>query len=227
MTESEWNECADPQKMLEFLRGKASDRKCRLFLVSCARAAWSSIADEECRKGIETAERYADGLVTETQLRQIDSVIFQGFSDRHSDWVISQTDVPLLPRRQITFPEVLAWGHSVCTTSVTKPGFDGLLGRNAWVHYGSQLTEKVQPRLIREIIGNPFRPITLDPSWLTPTVRHLVDAIYQERAFDRLPILADALDEAGCDNADILGHCRSGGEHVRGCWALDLVLGKQ
>jgi hypothetical protein len=73
----------------------------------------------------------------------------------------------------------------------------------------------------------PFRPITLDPPWLTTTVKQLAEAIYQERAFDRLPILADALEDAGCNQQDIVGHLRSSGEHVRGCWALDVVLGRE
>ena len=80
--------------------------------------------------------------------------------------------------------------------------------------------------LIRDIFGNPFRPVPADPRWLTPTVVALADAIYAGRMFDRLPVLADALEEAGCDNADILTHCRGDGPHVRGCWVVDLVLGK-
>ena len=63
-------------------------------------------------------------------------------------------------------------------------------------------------------------------AWNDGTVRKIAQAIYDERAFDRLPILADALEDAGCDNADILNHCRNGGEHVRGCWVVDLLLGK-
>ena len=81
-------------------------------------------------------------------------------------------------------------------------------------------------RLLRDIFGNPFRPIVADPAWLTPTVGSLAVAIYEDRAFDRLPILADALEEAGCTNADVLLHCRVPAEHVRGCWVVDLVLGK-
>jgi hypothetical protein len=80
--------------------------------------------------------------------------------------------------------------------------------------------------LAHDIFGNPFRPVTLNPSWLTTTVHSLASGIYDDRAFDRLPILADALQDAGCDNEDILCHCRQTGEHVRGCWALDLLLNK-
>ncbi len=80
--------------------------------------------------------------------------------------------------------------------------------------------------LVRDIFGNPFRPITINPSWLIPTVVALATDIYEQKAFDRMPILADALQDAKCDNEDILNHCRQPGEHCRGCWALDLLLGK-
>jgi len=78
----------------------------------------------------------------------------------------------------------------------------------------------------RCIFGNPFRPVTLEPSWLTSTVLTLAEGIYAERAFDRVPVLADALQDAGCENPDVLDHCRSETVHTRGCWALDLLLGK-
>jgi hypothetical protein len=81
--------------------------------------------------------------------------------------------------------------------------------------------------LVRDLFGNPFRPVTSNPVWLTSTVTSLAAGIYHERAFDRLPVLADALEEAGCTNADILNHCRRPGEHVRGCWLVDLLLGKE
>jgi len=70
------------------------------------------------------------------------------------------------------------------------------------------------------------RTAILDPAWLTSTVVSLAEGIYAERAFDRLPILADALQDAGCENTDVLDHCRGPGPHVRGCWVVDLVLGK-
>ena len=80
--------------------------------------------------------------------------------------------------------------------------------------------------LLRDIFGNPVRPVALDPAWLSSDVVALARGIYDERAFDRMPILADALQDAGCTNDDILSHCRGDGPHVRGCWVVDLVLGK-
>src|SRR5262249_22250590 len=81
--------------------------------------------------------------------------------------------------------------------------------------------------LVRDIFGNPFSPVTVNRSWLTSNVTALAQSIYDEKAFDRMPILADALEEAGCTNTDILNHCRQPAEHVRGCWVVDLVLGKE
>ena len=80
---------------------------------------------------------------------------------------------------------------------------------------------------LRDIFGNPFRPVTFDPAWRTATAVGVAETIYADRTFDNLPVLADALQDAGCDHPDILTHLRGPGPHVRGCWALDLVLGKE
>jgi hypothetical protein len=88
-------------------------------------------------------------------------------------------------------------------------------------------SEKAQCGLLREIFGNPFRPATVDPDWLTSTVVALARQMYEARDFSIMPILADALQDAGCDNDDILTHCRGDGPHVRGCWVVDLLLGKK
>jgi hypothetical protein len=86
---------------------------------------------------------------------------------------------------------------------------------------------KRSPALIREVFGNPFRPVAFDPAWRTTDVVLLASGIYDEKAFDRMPILADALQDAGCDSEAILSHCRDPNQvHVRGCWVVDLVLGK-
>jgi hypothetical protein len=88
-----------------------------------------------------------------------------------------------------------------------------------------------QAALLRDVLGNPFRrppplPAAIQ-AWNYGTVVKLAKAVYDGRAFDRMPILADALEEAGCDNADIRAHCRGPGPHVRGCWVVDLLLARQ
>ena len=91
--------------------------------------------------------------------------------------------------------------------------------------------ERVQTDLLRCIFGPlPFRPAFLAPSWLAwnnGTAPKIAQAIYEDRAFERSPILADALEDAGCTDAEILGHCRLPGPHTRGCWVVDLLLGKE
>ena len=81
--------------------------------------------------------------------------------------------------------------------------------------------------LVRDLFSNPFCPIAFDPRWRTSDAIGLARAIYDDRAFDRLPILTDALIDAGCDDEQVLAHCRSDGPHVRGCWVVDLVLGRE
>ena len=80
--------------------------------------------------------------------------------------------------------------------------------------------------IVRDVFGNPFRPVVFSPEWRTDTVLALTRQMYAAREFGAMPILADALQDAGCDNTDILEHCRGDGPHVRGCWVVDLVLGK-
>ncbi len=90
-----------------------------------------------------------------------------------------------------------------------------------------RVEEAAQADLLRDIFGNPFRPVAFSSAWRTPTVLALAAQVYESRDFSAMPILADALQDAGCDNADILDHCRGAGAHVRGCWVVDLVLGKE
>jgi hypothetical protein len=82
-----------------------------------------------------------------------------------------------------------------------------------------------QCALLRCLFGNPFRPVAFGPAWRTPTTTAIARSIYEERRFGELPVLTDAL-EAGCTDAEVLGHCRSGGEHAKGCWVVDLILSK-
>src|SRR5262249_42219255 len=95
------------------------------------------------------------------------------------------------------------------------------------IEFSKPTADRVQLTFLRDIVGDPFHPVTFKLAWRTSNVTALGQSIYDDRAFDRLPILADALEDAGCDNADILNHCRQPGVHVRGCWALDLILGKE
>jgi len=121
----------------------------------------------------------------------------------------------------------MALGRYVSTTRSGKAWGVGSVEPLTPVYTTDVAEEEVkQTALLRDIIDNPFRTIALDPAWLTSTVQACAESIYVERAFDRLPILGDALEDAGCDNPDILNHCRREGPHIRGCWGVDLVLVK-
>ncbi len=113
--------------------------------------------------------------------------------------------------------DALAWeGNSGIVSRVVRRRIENR--RITELNYQAQLT--------RDIFGNPFRPVAFDPRWRTSDTVGLAQAMYDDRAFDRLPILADALMDAGCEDEQIISHCRSEGPHVRGCWVVDLVLGK-
>jgi hypothetical protein len=99
--------------------------------------------------------------------------------------------------------------------------------KHVWLAAWDSIPPQRQVQILRDLFGNPFRPARIAQSWLTPEVVALAQEIYDNYAFDRLPVLAGALEEAGRDNEEILGHCRGPGLHVRGCWAVDAVLGKE
>ena len=112
--------------------------------------------------------------------------------------------------------QTFATSESVAVAIRRKPGYHPL-----------DLERRTHARLLRDIFGNPFRPVAFDPAWRTSTVVALARGMYDTRDFAPMPILADALQDAGCDHPDILDHCRDPeGTHVRGCWVVDLVLGK-
>ena len=217
MTEEEWLTCADPKPKLEFLRGKASERKLRLFAVACCRRIWQLLPDERSRHAVEVAERYADAQATEEELLAVGmdaSAVPLNFSDMTS---VNATEAALYTT-----------GPTRYLLDSRQPGLNPALNAGLAVS-GNALNreQRHQALLLRDLFGNPFRPIAVDPAWLTPTVVQLAQTIYDDRAFDRMPELADALHDAGCHDADILNHCRGLGPHVRGCWVVDLILGKQ
>jgi hypothetical protein len=97
-----------------------------------------------------------------------------------------------------------------------------------WRPAGIKETEKMaQCDLLRDLVGDPFRAVGLDPCWLNGTVVNIARAIYDEGRFRDLPILGDALVDAGCDLVEVVAHCRSQALHVGGCWLVDAILGKK
>jgi hypothetical protein len=221
MTEQEWLNATDPFPMLAFLEGRASARKLRLFAAACCRRAWHLLPYKRSRRAVETVECYADGAATAKELRSACGAA-RAVTRRHS----SATD----PAVGLAVTAVVHAAMPVPGGAAACAGF----ARRALYMEGSagpDSEHEAQARLLRELFGPlPFRPVPVAPAWLRwnqGTVRKLAQAVYQAKQFADLPVLADALEEAGCMEDDLLGHLRGPGPHVRGCWALDLALGQE
>lgn len=223
MTEVEWLACKLPVPMLLHLGAKLSDRKLRLFSCACCRRVWNFARDERLGKALGDLEQYAEKAVGEKQRMEAGKLASAVRVDLW-DETGREEEVSIAC-------ELIAAAKKSLRRDVGRCG-DSAATAFAWAKVSEfdqrKQTERTnQTQLLRDIFGNPFRRVVVDPSWLTSTVVALAIGIYEEKAFDRMPILADALQDAGCDNDDILNHCRGPGPHVRGCWVVDLVLGKQ
>jgi hypothetical protein len=239
MTEAEWLTCTDPQQMLEFLRGRLSDRKLRLFACAYYRRIWHLLT-EPARLAVDTSERFADGQASADELRQVPAAVAKRstLSTLFSYSGLLESTAAHVAHLQVEFALLaVESAEDVVLSQIPLRQFDITLGLQGKTKYakpivtGQRVKERVvRCNLLRDLFGDPFQPLpAFAPSWLAHKDGHVVklaQSIYDDRAFDRLPLLADALEEAGCHDADILAHCRQPGDHVRGCWAVDLVLGK-
>jgi hypothetical protein len=252
MTETDWLASNDPRTMLDFVRGNnplraecpmppPSDRKLRLFACACCRQVWDRLTDERSQWAVKVAEWYADEEATLADLREAERNAYEACPD------VNTTPLQNTVAWVLIGPVYASWCAS---------------GKGATSYAARRTIEQLElpsgthAALLRDVIGNPFRPetllysdgrvsmryrpgdaITLHKSarcpWLTLTVLALAQAAYDERRDDgtldpdRLAILADALEEADCTEEAILRHLRGPGPHVRGCWAVDLLLSKE
>jgi hypothetical protein len=216
MTEADWLACSDPHKMLATLRGKASERKLRLFACACCRGIWHLVTDGRSQRAVEVAERYADGAATGEDLAAARAAAIAARAAAGDAWA--------------------AWA-ATWTAAWDAAEAAGAAARAATGAAWDAARAAALIALLRDVFGNPFRPVSVDPAWLTwrgGTVPRLAQAAYDERDLPsghldhaRLAVLADALEDAGCQDADLLGHLRRPGPHVRGCWGVDLLLGRQ
>jgi hypothetical protein len=231
MTEDQWLTCGEPAPMLDWVAAAAAERKLRLFACACCRRIWNLIVDARARTAVEAAERFADGALTRRLLDEQWDAEGVSAAEHAVDgatandirwgafWAAANATEAVVARdlARITRPPV----------PLTRDEFRKWAESRSAVKEESDRTEKTaQANLLRDIIGNPFHPAGFDSTWRTPTTLRLAQAIYDERCFDRMPELADELQRAGCQDLALLDHCRKVREHVRGCWALDLVLGK-
>jgi hypothetical protein len=253
MTEQEWLECSDPVPMLAFVGNNARRRKLQLFACACCRRIWKWM-DGETRVALEAEEALAGGspdamhcLVSRktfletrpVQATPAGPIDARGFTGTSNDLLMNIFALGQhLLHNQAPSPQQHA-------RRVVRFALDGAIlevvdGIAAIISDADESEARGEQRttapdtvrneyrehanLLREILGNPFRASSVAVEWLTADVLMLARGIAEEQAFDRLPILADALQDAGCDDQDILDHCRSGGPHHAACWVLDLIF---
>ena len=214
MTEAEWLACDDIRDLLYLCESRLTawsggDRTPRLLACAACRLEWDAVTDPRARAAVEAAELYCEGGITRKALGKAHQAAMEAFRDRlrpSEARLRTATAKASRPRNPV--------GAMIETLMAISSGEDNpWCDRLAW--------------MFRDVFGpRLFRPVAADPAWLSPAAVSIAAGIYEHRAFDRLPVLADALEEAGCADADVLLHCRTPGEHVRGCWVVDLVLGK-
>lgn len=226
MTESDW--LAGAIAFDEVLRDgpvEVSERKQRLFLCACVRLVWPLLLDDRCRAAVEAAERHAEGELSDALLAHA----WQGAWEIVHLGVAGTADRAALLCATVPFNSLAVtygtfYARAAAEEEWHRQELYGHQGegpaRRAW---------QVQEALFRDVVGNPFRPVTLNPAWLAWNDRFVVRLAAQfaaERRFSDLPVLGDALEDAGCTEAAILEHCHGPGPHVPGCWIVDAVLGR-
>jgi hypothetical protein len=262
MGEQEWLSCGDPKKMLACLAtfGRVSHRKLLLFASWCCRPLWPALADERSRQAVETIDRFADGQVTEEDLDTARSAALEAYRDadaplsescgaalsRGVPWVVPMDLLNVCTAAGTAYEVAwVRWRLEEDAAAADDPALSAAYVLFYLSEVSIDLTDEqameaalaperaAQAEILRDVVGNPFRPLALDPAWRTPTVLALAEASYEHRFLpsgqldpQRLAILADALLDSGCENSGIIGHLRHAGPHVRGCAVVDLILGK-
>ena len=233
MTEAHWLTATDFTEHVRFAEGRLSPRRQRLLAAGFCRAVSHLFDHPDLSAALAVVERFADGRASvadiekaRQQCRALAQQSHDGSGakgDVRSElaWAVS-----LAAGGQLTLTDVggraanaavQAQTGVVLLVSVSSPAFDAAAAEQKVVMRG----------VVWDVVGNPFRPVAFDPAWRTDTAVALARHVYESREFGAMPILADALQDAGCDSDEVLDHCRHGSGHVRGCWVLDGVLGKE
>jgi hypothetical protein len=227
MTGSEGTACADLPRLIKSVRHAGKDRKLRLFACGCARIAWDRMRLDPGRSSVELAERFADGEASGAELAEAQRIAY-------GVWAWGQSGGGTAG--------FFVVGGSVVLREASAAALDtSRLVPVAIVPHGTPRRRRAvaalreaELALSRCVLGGPGQPPTLTRRWPPPEAAALAQAAYQHRALPsghldpaRLAVLSDALEEGGCCDADLLAHLRSPGPHVRGCWAVDVVLNRQ
>lgn len=248
MTEAEWLTGTDPEQVLRYLAGtfdeqrkawipgsfRASDRKFRLFAWGCFRTCHAHYPELPGLCLVTATEYLVDEVITAGEWSAAARNYLQ-YLEAHPNVAVNHVSGS---GSQTEFSDRMT-RSSMRMAAMMCAESDGNIGDAYWIlvalrdvrlaatNYSTEPDLSVECALLRDVIGNPFRPVTVAPESLSRDIVALATSIYENRFFDRMPALADALEAAGCTNADILAHCRGPGPHVRGCWAVDLILGKE
>jgi hypothetical protein len=254
MTEEEWLTCLDPPAMLEAIQGKVSARKLRLFACACARHVVDLMTEKASRRAVQIAEGYADDLISRearssasARAEAIRAALQDQYDRDYSDAYAAGNQVIAAGYRCLAGVEAAAAARATLVGAAFRAATlasqstcyadEFVVQADLWAAGKGrggdfQLRNRVQQAdLARCIFGSLYCPRrAVRPSslrWNGGVLGKLAQGIYEDRAFDRLPILADALEEAGCMEPRILAHCRGAIVHSRGCWVLDLLLRKR
>lgn len=229
VTEADWLACTDNLELVLKVgrlglatKKSGGHRRLRLYAVACCRRIIDQL-DDAGRAALEVAEAQADRSRPDRAALEAAAAAFPPRLDKR--WNPVRTAI-----RAVVNPDV--WGaaqlvrNAASAVALREAGGLWPAEDSVRFHTLSQVEAGIQCDIMRDIF-NPFHPVTFVPAWRTPTVLGLARGIYEERAFDRLPILGDALEEAGCAEEVVLAHCRGTGIHARGCWVVDGVMGKK
>jgi hypothetical protein len=253
MDEERWLACEDPHKLLEFLRtsDRANNRKLRLFAAACCRRFVHLLKSKTFQRAVEVADRFTDGLASSEEVGRAFQNANYGWGQRTAVRIAGEAHVrgdrPLSELVMDAWHAVtdLVLARRVCHRSESDAfnyHIDRLAELASSVAIRAAATQDgeraMQCAWLRDLFGPlPFRPVTIAHAVLTwdgGLVVRLAQAAYDERHLpagtldnDRLAVLADALEEADCQDGQILGHLRGAGPHVRGCWVVDCLLGKE
>jgi hypothetical protein len=233
VTEADWLVCTDPIPMLEFLGERASSRKLRLFAFACDGSALrygpgGNFADDAVDRFVSGAgnKKEVRGLLVSQ--RRIEGRYHSHQMAKYALSGILRDDARIAAKEAAHFASGYIYFLTIeqLQSHTAHPSEADASLVAAAVSARAAETVK-QAQFLRDIFGNPFRPVVVSPSCSMPAVVALAQAIYDDGAFDRLPSLADAFERVGCSDAAVIDHCRQPGPHLRGCWVLDLILSKK
>src|SRR5262245_10134085 len=211
--EDHWLRSGDPADMVAFLGERGSVRRWRLFACACCCRILLLLADESSQQAVSVALRVAEGLAEARErlaAREEAKLAILKADQAHGGFRSRRYLYALMAASACLDAPHGAWSHAAEATGRDRRDDERI----------------AQCDLLRDLFGNPFRPVAFDPAWASFAVTSVATHVYERYAWEDLPILGDALEDAGCDDEQVLSHCRDGGEHVRGCWVVDAVLGK-